>query len=153
MGRGRMRLAATAHSIATIRSIPASVSAGTGVAEPLAPPPGPPPGTTTASDVAPHPESMRWLALDDEPAISLPTHAVTTWFADVDLPPAVSSVPAWIWNEALVAVSASATGTATSDAAASAGDASIARRRTDSGRMARLCGDRIEDGSRVGRSG
>jgi hypothetical protein len=96
---------------------------------------------------------MRWLALDDEPAISLPTHAVTTWFADVDLPPAVSSVPAWIWNEALVAVSASAMGAATSDAAATAGDASIARRRTGSGGMARLCGDRIEDGNRVGRTG
>lgn len=143
MSRGRRRLAATAHSTATISSIPASVSAGTGVAGPPRPLP-PPPGTTTASDVAPHPESMRWLALDDEPAISLPTQAVTTWFADVDRPPAVSSVPAWIWNEALVAVSASAAGAKASEAAASAGDAGIARRRTGSGRMARLGEERIE---------
>ena len=144
MSRGRRRLAATAQSIATISSNPASESAGTGVAEPLPPPPGPPPGTTTASDVAPHPESMRWLALDDEPAISLPTQEVTTWLADVERPPAVSSVPAWIWNEALVAVSASAMGAKASEAAASAGDASVARRRTGSGRMARLGGERIE---------
>jgi hypothetical protein len=143
MDRGRRRLAATAHSIATIRSIPASVSVGTGVAEPDGLPP--PPGTTTASDVAPHPESMRWLALDDEPAISLPTQEVTTWLADVERPPAVSSVPAWIWNEALVAVSASAAGAKASEAAASAGDASVARRRTGSGRMARLGGKWIED--------
>ena len=143
MSRGRRRLAATAHSIATISSIPASVSADTGVAGPPWPLP-PPPGMTIASDVAPHPESMRWLALDDEPAISLPTQEVTTWLADVERPPAVSSVPAWIWNEALVAVSASATGATASEAAASDGDASIARRRTGSGRMARLGEERIE---------
>ena len=116
------------------RKVEASESTGTGIPDPG---PLPPPfGMTTASAVAPQPESMWWLALDDVPAISLPTHAVTTWFADVDRPPAVSSVPAWIWNEALVAVSASAIGAATSDAAAIAGDAWIARRRTDSGRMA-----------------
>jgi hypothetical protein len=41
----------------------------------------------------PQPESMRKLLLADEPAISLPTHAVSTKLAEVDLPPATSTEP------------------------------------------------------------
>src|SRR5690606_31153291 len=76
--RRRNRNAPTAASSAASANVAASESVGTPTVV-SGSPPMPRSFGSASSAVAPQPESMRKLALDAEPATSLPTHAVTTW--------------------------------------------------------------------------